>query len=91
MRTNNGKDRRGSAPSQQDLLVDVGVNYLRTVGIAKAAPFLAAHGIPHEVIARVTSAQGPRRPTHWESCIDEEATRRALGARPLLRYGQPDE
>jgi len=77
-------DRRVSERRHWDLLVEVGVNFFRTVGTPQAIKFMQMNGISEEVIARVTSAEYKRRKTRWELHIDEVALRHALGARPLL-------
>lgn len=80
----NVSDRRVSERRHWDLLVEVGVNYFRTVGTSQAIIFMQMNGISEEVVARVTSAEYLRRKTKWELQVDEAALRHALGARPLL-------
>ena len=80
----NGVDRRNLTVQDLALLVDIGVNYYRTLSTAKAYAFLEENEVPCHIIARVLNISGPRRLTHWECTIDEVGIRRALGARPLL-------
>lgn len=77
-------DRRTSPLQHQALTVEIGVNYLRTIGISQSVSYLTLQGVLPDVIVRVTGPCHTRRKTHWESSVDEAALRRALGARPLL-------
>lgn len=79
-----GVDRRCSQMLHWAFLVEIGVNYHRTVSTLRAISFMSGQGISPDVIARVTSSLGRRRLTRWEMQIDEAALRQALGARPLL-------
>lgn len=79
-----GSDRRVSHHAHWDLIVEIGVNYFRTVSAAHAITFMEMNSISTEVIIRVTSAPHARRKTKWELHVDEATLRRALGARPLL-------
>ncbi len=90
MALHRGSDRRVSDHAQWDLIVEIGVNYFRTVGAAHAITFMVMNGISMEVVIRVTSAHHPRRKTKWELHVDEAALRQALGARPLLAEHHPN-
>lgn len=84
MNSYTGPDRRCSEESHLALRFDVAVNYYRTVGVAKAMSFVHANGMPQMLAERVTGSPRTRRLTCWESHVDEQALRIALGARPLL-------
>lgn len=45
------------------LVVDLGINYLSTLGLEKATQFLRDHDVPETVTARVFSSPQSRRTT----------------------------
>jgi hypothetical protein len=88
MRRYDGIERRKSHLQSMSLLVEIGINYSRTIGRQKALSYLLENDIPPDVVARVLRHAEPRRLTKWECSIDEIGLRRALGARPLLSSKQ---
>jgi hypothetical protein len=83
-----GIERRNLCLQGMSLLVEIGVNYSRTISRQKALSYFFENSIPHDVVIRVLRDAEPRRLTRWECSIDEVALRRALGARPLLNVKQ---
>jgi len=83
-----GMERRNLHLQGMSLLVEIGINYARTIGVHKALSYFADNDIPPHVVKRVLRHEEPRRLTKWECCADEAGLRRALGARPLLSARQ---
>jgi hypothetical protein len=83
-----GIERRNSRVQGMSLLVEIGINYSRTIGRQKALSYFLENDIPHDVVTRVLKHAERRRLTRWECSLDEIGLRRALGARPLLSAQQ---
>lgn len=86
-----GADRRGVGAGDTALKIDIAINYRRTIGTQCALDYLAAHGMPGHLTARIFCAPGKRRRTAWETVANEAGLRHALGARPLLEEGWPGQ
>lgn len=87
MRKFENNERRNKVVQDCEMIIEIAVNYYRTIGATHALAFLAEHGISSDVAVRVTSLHGARRKTLWERHPNETALRSALGARPLVKDG----
>lgn len=79
-----GAERRATGVGDTALLIDIAINYRRTIGSQCALDYLAAKGVPGQLAARIFCAPDKRRLTTWERMPNEAGLRRALCARPLL-------